>query len=289
MQFAIDCGPYRTITTRHTLPASDGTRRSSPPSFTTSYVPLFEPFHQIAIFNHCVFKTIDELPMLGKHTAGFVLSAALLMMLGTSLPAQSNFTQTGVASFYGKKFHGRTTANGERYSMWAMTAAHKSIPFDSRVRVTNLKNNKSVVVRINDHGPHVKGRIIDLSRGAAAKIDMIKSGTARVKVEVLSSSGKRDDEKSKGNVEYFTVNIVQTELSGWGIQVASFEKMENLIRHADRLRERGVENVHIQMATVRGQRVHRIVVGGYESEDAAKWKLKKLKDAGIDGFVFRIP
>lgn len=221
-------------------------------------------------------------------------SAPLMLLMislvgAASLPAQPGFTQTGVASYYGKKFHGRKTANGERFSMWAMTAAHKTIPFDTRVRVTNLANDKSVIVRINDYGPHLKGRIIDLSRGAAAKIDMIKSGTARVKLEVLGDSGKKDHEKSKGNVEYFALDIARTKLEGWGVQIASFNKMENLIRHADRLREQGVDNVHIQLATVRGQRVHRIVVGGYDTEEAAQWKLKTLKKAGIDGFVFRIP
>ncbi len=225
-----------------------------------------------------------------KNPVPVVLLVLLTAMLSAeSLPAQTAFTQTGVASYYGKKFHGKKTANGERFSMWAMTAAHKTIPFDSRVRVTNLANNKSVIVRINDFGPHLKGRIIDLSRGAAAKIDMIKTGTARVKVEVLGDSGKKDHEKSKGNVEYFAFDIARTELKGWGVQIASFNKMENLIRHADRLREQGIEDVHIQLATVRGQRVHRIVVGGYETEDAASWKLKTLKKAGIDGFVFRIP
>ena len=226
--------------------------------------------------------------MIGKNTAALLLTAVMLVIPGSML-AQAAFTQTGVASFYGKKFHGRKTANGERFSMWAMTAAHKTIPFNTSVRVTNLDNGKSVIVRINDFGPHLKGRIIDLSRGAAAKIDMIKSGTARVKVEVIGDDGKADHEKSKGNVEFFRVAIARAEITGWAVQVASFEKMDNLILHLDRLEEHGIDNVHVQMATVKGQRVHRIVVGGYESEAAAKWKLKTMKEEGFDGFVFRIP
>lgn len=233
--------------------------------------------------------TIDGSVMIGKNTATLLLAAILLLTLAHPSAAQTGFTQTGVASYYGKKFHGRKTANGERFSMWAMTAAHKSIPFNTKVRVTNLDNGKSVVVRINDFGPHRKGRIIDLSRGAAAKIDMIKTGTARVKLEVLGDDGKSDREKSKGNIEYFRVDIEQVELSGWGVQVASFEKMDNLILHLDRLKEHGIDNVHVQMATVNGQRVHRIVVGGYDTEAAARWKLKKMKEEGFDGFVFRIP
>lgn len=227
--------------------------------------------------------------MIGINTAALLLTAVMFAICGSDLHAQAGFSQTGVASFYGKKFHGRKTANGERFSMWAMTAAHKTIPFNTKVRVTNLDNGKSIIVRINDFGPHLKGRIIDLSRGAAARIGMIKSGTAKVKVEVVGDDGKSDHEKSKGNVEFFRVDIARAEITGWGVQVASFEKMDNLILHLDRLKEYDIDNVHVQMATVNGQRVHRIVMGGYESEAAAKWKLKTMKEKGFDGFVFRIP
>ena len=91
----------------------------------------------------------------------------------------------GNASWYGPKFHGRRTANGEKYNMNGITAAHKTLPFNSVVRVTNLRNGKRVDVRINDRGPFIKGRIIDLSRGAAKKIDMINDGVVPVKLEVL--------------------------------------------------------------------------------------------------------
>jgi rare lipoprotein A len=93
--------------------------------------------------------------------------------------------QEGVASYYADDFHGRKTANGEVFDMYAITAAHKELPFNSRVMVTNLDNGKRVVVRINDRGPFVKGRIIDLSYGAARKIGMIGPGTARVRLEVI--------------------------------------------------------------------------------------------------------
>ncbi|MEO0462188.1 MAG: septal ring lytic transglycosylase RlpA family protein [Pseudomonadota bacterium] len=91
----------------------------------------------------------------------------------------------GVASYYGKRFHGRRTANGERFNMNAMTAAHKTLPFGTRVRVTNPRNGRSIVVRINDRGPFVRGRTIDLSRAAATKLDMISSGHARVKLDIV--------------------------------------------------------------------------------------------------------
>lgn len=92
---------------------------------------------------------------------------------------------SGVASYYGKRFHGRLTANGERFNMNAMTAAHKTLPFGTKVRVTNKRNGKSVVVRINDRGPFIKGRHIDLSRGAATRIGLIATGHARVKLDIV--------------------------------------------------------------------------------------------------------
>lgn len=91
----------------------------------------------------------------------------------------------GIASYYAHDFHGKKTSNGEIFDMNAITAAHRTFPFGTKVRVTNLENNKKVVVRINDRGPFKEGRIIDLSLGAAKEIELIKSGTVRVRLEVL--------------------------------------------------------------------------------------------------------
>jgi len=107
---------------------------------------------------------------------------------GTSLPEtgrRGKFEQTGVASWYGKPFHGRKTSSGETYNMMALTAAHPTLPFGTVVRVTNLKNKKSVKVKINDRGPFKKGRIIDLSYSAARTIGLTGPGTGKVKVEVV--------------------------------------------------------------------------------------------------------
>ena len=92
---------------------------------------------------------------------------------------------SGTASWYGGRFHGRTTANGERYNMHELTAAHRSLPFDTLVRVINKDNGRSVIVRINDRGPYAGRRIIDLSKAAASRIGMINAGTASVVLEVL--------------------------------------------------------------------------------------------------------
>ena len=98
--------------------------------------------------------------------------------------AKPKKVQIGKGSWYGKRFHGKKTANGEKYNMYTYTAAHKSLPFNTKVKITNLKNNRSVIVRINDRGPFVKGRIIDLSYLAAKKLKYVDKGVAKLKIEV---------------------------------------------------------------------------------------------------------
>lgn len=93
--------------------------------------------------------------------------------------------ETGLASYYGVEFHGKPTASGETYDMWGFTCAHPTLPFDTYLLVTNLENGNSVVVRVNDRGPFVEGRIIDLSYNAARSLDMIGEGVVEVKVEVV--------------------------------------------------------------------------------------------------------
>ena len=98
----------------------------------------------------------------------------------------SGYDKTGVASYYGARHHGKRTASGEPFNQHALTAAHPRLPFGTRVLVTNLSNKKSVVVRINDRGPYSRGRLIDLSRKAAEQLGMLRSGTAKVRVQGLS-------------------------------------------------------------------------------------------------------
>jgi len=125
-----------------------------------------------------------------------LLPAALLfqgctLVGGSSAPppapggAPSAWTQTGVASWYGNPFHGRTTASGEKYDMNELTCAHPTLPFGTRLRVRNLENGRSVTVRVNDRGPFVKDRIVDVSRKAAQELEMIGAGTARVQITVV--------------------------------------------------------------------------------------------------------
>ncbi|WP_201194669.1 septal ring lytic transglycosylase RlpA family protein [Pseudomonas fluorescens] len=117
--------------------------------------------------------------------ASFALLSLLAGCANTDTVDPHGYDQTGIASYYGARHQGKRTASGERFDKNSLTAAHRQLPFGTRVKVTNLKNNQSCVVRINDRGPHTRGRLIDLSHEAAEQLGMIRSGTARVRVQAL--------------------------------------------------------------------------------------------------------
>ena len=151
---------------------------------------LFLACSTVAYGNGLLIPVEPDLPPL----AMLIVSVALVASAACGRSAKQtsstkdlkHYSEKGVASWYGKPFHGRTTANGERYDMSKMTAAHRTLPFDVMVRVTNLDNGRSVKVRINDRGPFVDGRIIDLSRAAAKKLDLYRPGTGPVRIEVVN-------------------------------------------------------------------------------------------------------
>jgi rare lipoprotein A len=122
-----------------------------------------------------------------KTLAAGVL-ASLAFHPATSIAADAGFKQKGVASFYADRFQGRKTASGVKYDKGALTAAHKTLPLGTRVRVTNLKNGESVEVEINDRGPHVRGRVVDLSKAAARELGMTSVGLEKVQVEVIAAA-----------------------------------------------------------------------------------------------------
>lgn len=129
------------------------------------------------------------------------------------------FREKGRASWYGKKFHGRRTANGETYDMFKMTAAHKTLPLPSYVRVTSKVNGRSVVVRVNDRGPFHPGRIIDLSYAAAARLDLLKVGSAEVEIEALSSKqGAVVSEREEGKPRYLEVGRFADPIDAVGLR-----------------------------------------------------------------------
>lgn len=139
----------------------------------------------------------------GGNRSSYKVFGKTYKVMGSS----KGFVERGDASWYGTKFHGRLTANGERYDMYAMTAAHKNLPLPSYVQVTNLDNGKKIVVRVNDRGPFHKGRVIDLSYAAASKIGMLKKGTARVKVVAIDPKAWGKSNKASAPVSSVATSV----------------------------------------------------------------------------------
>lgn len=143
------------------------------------------------------------------------------------------FVQEGMASWYGKDFHGKKTSNGETYNMYDKTAAHKTLPFGTYVRVENLSNQREVIVRINDRGPFAKGRIVDLSYGAGRQIGLVGPGVARVRLVALS---RKIGQIKSGNDYIPLVEAADFRKGKFTIQVGAFENKDNAQRLVERLR-----------------------------------------------------
>lgn len=186
--------------------------------------------------------------------------------LGGGLSRGSTIQQ-GIASWYGPDFHGKKTANGETYDMDELTAAHKTLPFNTVVRVENVKNGKKVVVRINDRGPYVGDRVIDLSHKAAQEIDMIGPGTAPVRL-ILVEKGDAPVHPSTIKHELFTV------------QIGSFESKNDARKKAAT-----VKGATVEQRVANGKTVYRVYYGAYKSRDKAVKTLRRLQSKGIQGYV----
>lgn len=185
----------------------------------------------------------------------------------------SGFTEEGLASWYGKDFHGKKTSNGEIYDMYAMTAAHKTLPLGVSVRVQNKSNGRSTVVRVNDRGPFVKGRIIDLSYTAANELGVVGPGTAPVRIEALGFE-KKD---GSGDVRYEVPPSYQ--LSSYSVQVGAFTVEDNAKRLAAKLRSsHGFSSV--QEGWVAGKRYFRVRAGSYKTIESAEEARGRFEASG---------
>ena len=153
----------------------------------------------------------------------------------------AGFTQKGKASWYGKKFHGRKTANGERYNMYGVSAAHKTLPLGTYVRVDNLDNGRKLEIRLNDRGPFVQGRIIDLSYGAAKKLGVVGPGTANVKITALGSRVPSTQTTGSKKAAYRPVDWNRGRFT---FQVGAFSNPDNAERYKNKL-DSLYKNAHI--------------------------------------------
>lgn len=192
------------------------------------------------------------------------------------------FTQKGIASWYGKKFHGRRTSNGETYDMYTMSAAHKSLPLPTYVEVTNLNNNKQIIVRVNDRGPFHENRIIDLSYTAARKLDIVANGTGLVEIRALEVKGYAKKDKSAGS-PHAPVRTVSTDenIDGFYIQVGAFVNVDNARRLQNKIASLGKNLVKVEEAMAMGQVVYRVQIGPLYNVDVADSIVARLGDYGI--------
>ena len=219
-----------------------------------------------------------------------------------------NYSEVGTASWYGKDFHAKKTANGEKYDMNALTAAHRTLPLPSIVKVTNLENGRSLVLRVNDRGPYAKNRIIDISKRGAQLLGYQQQGTAKVRVEVLAEESKAlkaallgEDYKLptaklkplevasstadslkplelKG-AGYVGTGAISYPKNSWFVQAGAYTKPSAAQNLSQQLDKYGATNIYY--VTVNGQQFYRVRLGPYTHKQEAEVALAQVKHYGI--------
>ena len=207
----------------------------------------------------------------------------------TVMPSGSGYKERGVASWYGKKFHGRLTSNREPYNMYAMTAAHKTLPLPTYVKVRNLRNNRTVVVRVNDRGPFVHNRVIDLSYAAALKLDMVRDGTSLVEVTAITFDDPPGDRPVRVveparppapvTTPASTPEQKNQELNEIYVQVGAFGDRTNAERRQSALISGGIGDVFVFADEAASPPLYRVRIGpiaGVDDYDALVTRLETL-------------
>jgi rare lipoprotein A len=182
------------------------------------------------------------------------------------LPSSTGYVETGVASWYGPDFNGHPTSNGEIYDMYGTTAAHKLLPMNTMLLVSNLENGRKTIVRVNDRGPFVQGRIIDLSLTAAKQLDLVGNGTAKVQVTALAQSGDSSANSAGPSVDY--------NLGEFYVQIGAFGQKDNAVKLQKKFNDTGHATV-IKEFMSKKSILYRVCVyagkelqGAYKVEDA---------------------
>ena len=244
------------------------------------------------------------------------LSFALFVLMA---PIFLQAQEEGMATFYSDTYHGSATASGERYDKGALSAAHRTLPFGTRVKVTHLASGKSVVVRINDRGVFGQGVVIDLSRKAAETLGMIAEGRAKVRLEVLADDnqqpvqvddkGNRTDKpKNKPAKEVekdkdkpvadanlmspgglFKIAILPIEKKDWAVQVGNFSNYESMMGFVSGLHGKWFKNVLVLVSGTEKEPQYKVVLGPFPDEPTAKSYEQNIKKKhNLDGFVVNL-
>ncbi len=194
-----------------------------------------------------------------------------------TLPTARGYVERGIASWYGPKFHGRRTSSGERYDMYAMTAAHRSLPLPAYVRVTNLENGRQAVVRVNDRGPFHGNRIIDLSYAAAAKLGIVRRGTGLVEVRALDAAAPAAPRQIYAGLP----SAADDATPSLYLQVGAFAEADNAHRMRARLYSLVDAVVRIKEGQSAGRTVYRVQVGPLGGVEEADRLVQTLADTGL--------
>lgn len=217
-----------------------------------------------------------------------------------TLPSSHGFVERGIASWYGKKFHGKRTSSGETYNMYSMTAAHTRLPLPTYVQVKNLKNSRTVTVRVNDRGPFHNNRVIDLSYSAATKLGIIKDGTGLVEIRAIDPMNYRVAQKSKETVARDVKTVVmqdsrehdgsKTEQENLEIinsqprvfvQVGAFSDRANANLLLNQLRELDLGEIFISSIVFEEKQLHRVRIGPISTVQIADDTVMRLSDMGM--------
>ncbi len=218
------------------------------------------------------------------HILIFCLIVPVFVTMGQS--------QTGKASFYADKFEGHSTASGEKYKHNKLTAAHKTLPFGTVVRVTNLANGNSVDVVINDRGPYVEGRVIDLSKAAAEKLAFINLGVTDVKVEVIDAGDGKSksqpvtiDNVTVNENEYYDFEISSFKPKGFGVQIGTYQELVNLLRLTENLKGSYKKKVTVQVKILNGVKFYSLIIGPFPNRSKAEHFHEDVKKKYSGSFI----
>ncbi len=194
------------------------------------------------------------------------------------LDSNAGFKQKGDASWYGSKFHGRRASSGETYNMYAMTAAHKTLPLPTYVEVTNLKNGRKAIVKVNDRGPFHDGRIIDLSYAAATKLGVVASGTAPVEIRAIRNGASNERDATAGGVEDEYVD----DNGKLYVQIAAFATEENALQLISDLRKKNFQSARIHVDNNKGTLLYRVRIGPVPTDNVAEKVVAQLKEINLN-------
>ena len=194
------------------------------------------------------------------------------------------YVEQGIASWYGTKFHGRRTSSGEAYDMYAMTAAHKTLPLPTYARVTNLDNGRSVIVKINDRGPFHQDRIIDLSYSAAIRLGTVKTGTGRVEVVALDPRNYvRQAQAQPSETEIAVQAIEQDEqpvAAKSYVQIGAFSSAVNAESLRKSFADEGIDSIAVYEEVVADKLIHKVHIGPLDSAQAVDAVVQQLSELG---------